>query len=175
MIPYLIAAYKPSLKNRWNCFPNTLTRGYSSAVREVCYLCSWAFKHLNFSWYNLGTQSEENTCNTNAKMGKNDTPNNTLTLSGGTSTYLAHTLYMGVPGPPAYICSSYSRAVIKRRGPGISPGYYECLPWLLSKENKRKVELKEVPSCLIPRLLVVFTRQPEILVTTLLQPWYFMF
>ena len=170
MIPYLIAAYKPSLKNRWNGFPNTLTREYSSAVREVCCLCSWAFKHLNFSWYNLGTQSEENTCNTNAKMGKNDTQNNTLTLSGGTSTYLAHTLlggtstylahtlYMGVPWPPTYIFSSYSRAVIKRRGLGISPGYYERLPWLLSKENKRKIEPKEVPSCLIPRLLVVFTR-----------------
>ena len=144
-------------------------------------------------------------------MGKNDTQNNTLTLLGGTSTYLAHTLlggtstylahtllggtstylahtllggtstylahtlYMGVPWPPAYIFSSYSRAVIKRRGLGISPGYYERLPRLLSKENKRKIEPKEVPSCLIPCLLVVFTRQPEILVTTMLQPWYLMF
>ena len=97
-------------------------------------------------------------------MGKNDTQNNTLTLLGGTSTYLAHTLlggtstylahtllggtstylahtllggtstylahtlYMGVPWPPAYIFSSYSRAAIKRRGLGISPGYYERLP-----------------------------------------------
>ena len=45
-------------------------------------------------------------------MGKNDTQNNTLTLLGGTSTYLAHTLlggtstylaytlYMGVPRVP---------------------------------------------------------------------------
>ena len=49
---------------------------------------------------NLGTLFEENTRNTNAKMGKNDTQNNTLTLSGGTSTYLAHTLYMGVPRAP---------------------------------------------------------------------------
>ena len=59
------------------------------------------------------------------------------------------------------------RAVIKRRGPGISPSYYERLPRLLSKENERKIEPKEIPSCLIPRLVVVFTRQLEILVTTL--------
>ena len=60
------------------------------------------------------------------------------------------------------------RAVIKRRGPGISPAYYERAPRLLSKEKKRKIERKETPSCLIPRLLVVFTRHLEILVTTLL-------
>ena len=60
-----------------------------------------------------------------------------------------------------------ARAVIKRRGLGISPGYYERLPRLLSKKNKRKIEPKEIPSCLIPRTLVVFTPQLEILVTTL--------
>ena len=59
------------------------------------------------------------------------------------------------------------RAVIKRRGLGISPSYYERLPRLLSKENERKIEPKEIPSCLIPRLVVVFTWQLEILVTTL--------
>ena len=59
------------------------------------------------------------------------------------------------------------RAVIKRPGPGISPGYYERLPERLSKEKKRKIEPKEVPSCLIPCLLVVFTQQLEILATTL--------
>ena len=32
---------------------------------------------------------------------------------------------------------------------------------------RRKIEPKEIPSCLIPRLLVVFTRQLEILVTAL--------
>ena len=58
-------------------------------------------------------------------------------------------------------------SLIKRRGPGISPGYYVHLPRLLSKENERKIEPKEIPSCLIPRLLVVFTWQLEILVTTL--------
>ena len=59
------------------------------------------------------------------------------------------------------------RAVIKSRGPGISPGYYECGPRLLLLENRRKIEPKEIPCCLIPLLLVVFTRQLEILVTTL--------
>ena len=34
-------------------------------------------------------------------------------------------------------------------------------------ENKRKIEPKETPSYLIRPLLVVFTRQLEILVTTL--------
>jgi len=55
-----------------------------------------------------------------------------------------------------------SRVVIKSRGPGIFPGYYECGPWLLLLENRRKIEPKEIPSCLIPRLLVVFTLQLEI-------------
>ena len=35
-------------------------------------------------------------------------------------------------------------------------------------ENRRKIEPQEIPSRLITRLLVVFTRQLEILVTTLL-------
>ena len=43
-------------------------------------------------------------------------------------------------------------------GDGISP---QCIPWLLSKEAK------EISSCLIPRLLLVFTWQLEILVTSL--------
>ena len=37
---------------------------------------------------------------------------------------------------------------------------------LLLLDNRRKIEPKEIPSRLIPRLLVVFTRQLEILVTT---------
>ena len=51
--------------------------------------------------------------------------------------------------------------------PGISSGYYDCGPQLLSYKNRRKIESKEIPSHLISRLLVVFTRQLEILVTTL--------
>ena len=60
-----------------------------------------------------------------------------------------------------------SRVVIKRRVLGISSGYCEHLPRLLSEENKRKIEPKEIPSCLILVPLVVFTRQLAILVTTL--------
>ena len=59
------------------------------------------------------------------------------------------------------------RAVIKSRGPGIIPNYYECDLWLISLEKRRKIEPKEIPRCLIPRLLVVYTQQLEILVTTL--------
>ena len=61
-----------------------------------------------------------------------------------------------------------SRVLIKSRGLGISPGYYDCGPRLLLLENRRKIEPKEIPSCLIPCLLVVFTRQLEILVTSLI-------
>ena len=34
-------------------------------------------------------------------------------------------------------------------------GYYERGPQLLSKENRGKIDLKEIPSCLILRLLIV--------------------
>ena len=61
-----------------------------------------------------------------------------------------------------------SRVLIKSRGLGISPGYYDCGPRLLLLENRRKIKPKEIPSCLIPCLLVVFTRQLEILVTSLI-------
>ena len=63
--------------------------------------------------------------------------------------------------------------IIKRWGPGISSVYHERGPWLLSKESRRKLEPKEIPSCLISHLLVVFTRQLEILVTTLLSSQIF--
>ena len=53
------------------------------------------------------------------------------------------------------------------QGAGISHGCYECGFRLVTQENKRNIEPKEIPSCLIPRLLVVFTRQLEILVTAL--------
>jgi len=60
------------------------------------------------------------------------------------------------------------RAVLKSRGLGISPSYYEHGPWLLSQENRRKIKTKEIPSCWIPHLLVVFMQQLEILVTALI-------
>ena len=41
----------------------------------------------------------------------------------------------------------------------VVPGY--------SHREIRKIKPKEIPSCLISRVLVVFTRQLEILVTTL--------
>ena len=62
----------------------------------------------------------------------------------------------------------YSRVVINSRGLGILPGYEESGPQLLLLENRRKIEPKEIPSRLIPRLLVVFTGQLEILETTLI-------
>ena len=50
------------------------------------------------------------------------------------------------------------KAVIKRQGLGIFPGYYEYSPRIvLYQENKRNREPKEIPSCLIPCLLVAFT------------------
>ena len=51
------------------------------------------------------------------------------------------------------------RVVIKSRELGISPGYYESGPRLISLENRIKIEPEEISSCLIPRLLVIFTRQ----------------
>ena len=69
-------------------------------------------------------------------------------------------------GRPMELQFGLDKAVIKSRGPGIFPSYYERGPQLLAKENRRKIEPKEIPSSLIPRLLVVFTRQLEILVTS---------
>ena len=45
------------------------------------------------------------------------------------------------------------RIVIKSRGPGISSGYHECGPRLLSLEKRRKIEPKEIPRCLVPRCI----------------------
>ena len=56
------------------------------------------------------------------------------------------------------------RIVIKKRGPGISSGYYECGPRLLSLEKRRKIEPKEFLDVWIT---VVLTWQLKILVTTL--------
>ena len=66
-----------------------------------------------------------------------------------------------------------TRAIIKRRGPGIFLSYYEHCSQLLSKKNKKNRTKKETPSCLIPHLLFVFTQQLEILVTTMVEPCYY--
>jgi len=50
-----------------------------------------------------------------------------------------------------------------------SPGYDECDSWLLSEENRGKIEPREIPSCLLPCLLVVFIWQLDILVTALIK------
>ena len=54
-----------------------------------------------------------------------------------------------------------------RAGAGDFPRLLREWPPATLLENRRKIEPKEIPSRLIPRLLVVFTRQLEILVTTL--------
>ena len=50
------------------------------------------------------------------------------------------------------------------------PATMNVTPRLLSSENRRKIKPKETPDCLISHLLVIFTRQHEILVTTLQYP-----
>ena len=56
---------------------------------------------------------------------------------------------------------------LRAGGLGISSGHYECGPQLPSYENRTKIESKEIPRPLDPRLFVVFNRQLEILATTL--------
>ena len=62
----------------------------------------------------------------------------------------------------------FSGLSLRAGGPGILPGYQEKGPLLLLLENRRKIEPKEIPCRLIPRLLVVFTWELENLVTTLI-------
>ena len=63
--------------------------------------------------------------------------------------------------------SAITRAVVKSQGLAISSVFYERGPWLVALVNRRKIEPKEIPSCFITHLLVVFTWQLEILVTSL--------
>ena len=58
------------------------------------------------------------------------------------------------------------RAVITGWGPGISSGFHAYKPRYFHRKTEDKYK-KEIPSCLIPHLLVVFTQQLEILVKTL--------
>ena len=55
------------------------------------------------------------------------------------------------------------------RGPGVSLGYYVCDPRLFLNRTNIHVTLKEIASSFIPRLLVVFTRQVQILVISLIK------
>ena len=70
------------------------------------------------------------------------------------------------PGDSRIIWESRYKC-IKRWGRRISTGYHECGPRLLSSENRRKIEPKEISGWFIPRLFVVVTQQLEILVTFL--------
>ena len=81
---------------------------------------------------------------------------------------LKNNIFFQPSGQPSRLQFGLDKAVIKSRGPGIFPSYYERGPQLLAKENRRKIEPKEIPSSFIPSLLVVFTQQLEILVTSLL-------
>ena len=56
---------------------------------------------------------------------------------------------------------------LRAGGWGFSPATKRVAPRLLLLENRRKIDPKEIPSRLISHILVVFTRQLEILVTTL--------
>ena len=60
-----------------------------------------------------------------------------------------------------------TRQGFKEPGATDSPSCYEHGPRLVAQENRRKTEPKEIPSCLIPCLLVVFTWKLESLVTSL--------
>ena len=63
------------------------------------------------------------------------------------------------------------RTVIERRGQGNSPDYYVCDPRLFLNRRNIHVALKEIASSFIPPppLLVVFTRQVQILVISLIK------
>lgn len=61
-----------------------------------------------------------------------------------------------------------TRAVVLGRTPGNSPVTMKVTPdYFHKKKNGRKVEPQQIPSCLIPSLLVVFTQKLENLVTVL--------
>ena len=53
-----------------------------------------------------------------------------------------------------FVTTFICRAVIKSRGPGVSPGYYECGPRLLLLENRRKKEPKEIFAVWFPAYLL---------------------
>ena len=83
-------------------------------------------------------------------MGKNDAQNNTLTLSGGTSTYLAHTLlggtstylahtlYMGVPGPQHTFVLPTAGLSLRGGGWGFPPATMNVFPGYFQRKIKEK-------------------------------------
>ena len=59
--------------------------------------------------------------------------------------------------------------LLRDGGLGISSGYYECGPRLLSYENRRKIESKETPSRLMPAYLWYLTGHLKIILATTLE------
>ena len=77
----------------------TLLNRFHNTKSWFFFSCSWLFTNLNFSWYNLGTLSEDDTGNTmptRAKIIKKIKTLKNHTFSGG--TYLSSP-YKGVPSP----------------------------------------------------------------------------
>ena len=68
--------------------------------------------------------------------------------------------------------ATFTGLSLRARDQGFSPATKKSGPRLLLLENRRNIEPKKIPSHLIPRLLVVFTWQLEILVTTLIYVTY---
>jgi len=65
-------------------------------------------------------------------------------------------------------CSILNSGLSLRGGDwGSPPATKNVAPSYSHRKKRRKIEPKEIPSCLILRLLVVFTPQLEILVTAL--------
>ena len=66
-------------------------------------------------------------------------------------------------------CMTSTGLSLRAEGRGFSPATKRVAPGYFYWKIEEKPKPKEIPSRLIPRLLVVFTQQLEILVTTLHQ------
>ena len=65
------------------------------------------------------------------------------------------------------MCNLHTWLSLRAGGQGFPPTNKKVSPQLLSWENRREMEPKEISSCLIPHLFVVSTQQLEILATAL--------
>ena len=62
----------------------------------------------------------------------------------------------------------YTGLSLRGGGRGFSPATTNVAPGCFQRKMEKKIERKEIPRCLILRLLFVFAWQLEILVTTLI-------